>query len=295
MRKIQDDFQARLDAEATTFCHCWRAIRRDGEVACFTDHDDELTFGGLVYRPLDGLQRMSHEAQLGLAIGGTEISGALSFTGIDEIALANGLWDGAQVETWLVDWRASEHRLLLDLSTIGEVRRSEYAFTAELRSLAHRLDQESGRRFQRSCSADLGDEWCGVSLATSPLRMRLSVLGALSASHLVFSPADVASGWFDGGRLIVLSGENAGAQAQIKTHRAESGGTHIEIWLPLAGRFAPADEAHLIAGCDKSFSTCRTKFANATRFRGFPHIPGNDVLMAGPSGDVAMDGGSLFR
>lgn len=295
MRRIPENFQARLDADATTFCHCWRAIRRDGEVACFTDHDDEVSFGGLVYRPLDGLERMSHEAQLGLGIGGTEISGALRFSGFDEIALANGLWDGAQVETWFVDWTATEHRLLLDLSTIGEVRRSEYAFTAELRSLAHRLDQVSGRRFQRSCSADLGDEWCKVSLGASPMRMRLSVLAALSASHLVFSPTDVASGWFDCGRMIVLTGENTGAQAQIKSHRSESGGTHVEIWLPLAGRFAQGDEAQLIAGCDKSFSTCRTKFANAKRFRGFPHIPGNDVLVAGPSGDVAMDGGSLFR
>ncbi len=295
MRKIPEYFRARLDAEATTFCHCWRAIRRDGELACFTDHDDELSFAGLVYRPLDGLERMSHEASLGLAVGGTEISGALRFSGFDEMALANGLWDGAQVETWLVDWTDPQHRLLLDLSTIGEVRRSEYAFTAELRSLAHRLDQESGRRFQRACSADLGDQWCGVSLDSAPMRLRLSVLAALSASHLVLAPADVASGWFDGGRLIVLSGQNAGAQAQIKTHRADLGGTNIEMWLPLAGRFGPGDEVDLIAGCDKSFSTCRTKFSNATRFRGFPHIPGNDVLVAGPSGNVAMDGGSLFR
>jgi hypothetical protein len=29
-------------------------------------------------------------------------------------------------------------------------------------------------------------------------------------------------------------------------------------------------------------------------FRGFPHIPGNDVLMAVASKDIVMDGGSLF-
>jgi uncharacterized phage protein (TIGR02218 family) len=49
-------------------------------------------------------------------------------------------------------------------------------------------------------------------------------------------------------------------------------------------------------GCDKSFSTCRTKFGNGINFRGFPHIPGNDFIIGGVRpGDGALDGGSLFR
>jgi len=35
-------------------------------------------------------------------------------------------------------------------------------------------------------------------------------------------------------------------------------------------------------GCDKRFSTCCTRFANAVNFQGEPHVPGNDLLMQYP-------------
>ena len=34
--------------------------------------------------------------------------------------------------------------------------------------------------------------------------------------------------------------------------------------------------------CDHRFETCRDVFGNAENFRGFPHLPGTDVLVAGP-------------
>ncbi len=44
------------------------------------------------------------------------------------------------------------------------------------------------------------------------------------------------------------------------------------------------------AVCDKRFATCRDVFANSENFRGFPHMPGNDAVIAGPGGDTS--GGS---
>jgi hypothetical protein len=50
--------------------------------------------------------------------------------------------------------------------------------------------------------------------------------------------------------------------------------------------------ANYTLGCDKSFATCRDRFANALNFRGFPHMVGNDVLQATPESDPIRDGGS---
>lgn len=41
--------------------------------------------------------------------------------------------------------------------------------------------------------------------------------------------------------------------------------------------------------CDQRFETCRDTFANTENFRGFPHIPGNDFVLAGPAA-AANDG-----
>ena len=47
---------------------------------------------------------------------------------------------------------------------IGQVRRGRLAFVAEVRSLAHVLNQTVGRTFQHACDAELGDARCGVDL-----------------------------------------------------------------------------------------------------------------------------------
>ncbi len=44
-------------------------------------------------------------------------------------------------------------------------------------------------------------------------------------------------------------------------------------------------------GCDKHFATCRDRFENSQNFRGFPYLIGNDVLIAGASGEAVRDGG----
>lgn len=36
--------------------------------------------------------------------------------------------------------------------------------------------------------------------------------------------------------------------------------------------------------CDKRFETCRDVFSNTVNFRGFAHLPGMEVMLAGPSG-----------
>ena len=54
------------------------------------------------------------------------------------------------------------------------------------------------------------------------------------------------------------------------------------------------DELTVTAGCDRRFSTCRAKFANAVNFRGFPHIPGNDFVLKAPKAGDTLDGRPLF-
>lgn len=50
------------------------------------------------------------------------------------------------------------------LSNLGEVTRGPYSFSAEVRGLAHELQQPKGRLFQFGCDADVGDGRCTVDL-----------------------------------------------------------------------------------------------------------------------------------
>ncbi len=295
MRQIPADLAASLTRDVTTFCHCWRLTRRDGIVQGFTDHDSDISFSGVTFAAASGFDASDTQANLGLATGGGEVSGALSSAVLTEDDLANGVWDGASVEIWLINWSAPDERVLLDVATIGEVRRSEFAFTAELRSAAASLDQETGLLFQRLCSADLGDGRCKVALTAPEFACNGTIVGGTQIALTANLEPDYPSGFFTGGKLTFTSGNNAGATCQIKDHVLTGANATLLLWTPLANAIAAGDRFAVTAGCDKTLATCRYKFNNLANHRGFPHMPGNDMIISYPnSNDPIFDGGSLF-
>ncbi|MGJ3263981.1 MAG: DUF2163 domain-containing protein [Salinarimonas sp.] len=290
MRTIPPELAARLSGGATTLARCWRVTRADDVVAGFTDHDRDLAFEGTTFRAATGLEAAEAASELGFAVGGGEVAGALVSAGLTEEDLLAGVWDDARVETFLVDWSAPEHRMRLGIGAIGEVRRADGAFVAELRSPMHRLDEERGRLFRASCSADLGDDRCRASVPPVAAVVTASD-GALSVG------ADALSGYapehFARGRLVFGSGANAGFAVEVRAHRA---GGVLDLWRLTPRPIAPGDAFTVTPGCDKSFETCAAKFGNTDNFRGFPHMPGNDFVLRMPQqGEPGLDGGSLFR
>lgn len=290
MRTIPPGLAARLGGGATTLARCWRLERRDGAVIGFTDHDRDIAFAGTTYHARTGLEAAEAASELGFVVGGGEVVGALVSAGIMEADLLAGLYDDARVETHLVDWSAPEHRLLLDVATIGEVRRADGAFVAELRGLMHRLDEERGRVFRATCDADLGDERCGLAIAAIEAAVTRTD-GALfvEAAALAAHPAE----HFARGRLVFQSGANAGIAVEIRAHRV---GGLLDLWQRAPRAIAVGDVVRVTPGCDKTLATCRDRFANVANFRGFPHMPGNDAVLRMPrQGEPGLDGGSFFR
>jgi uncharacterized phage protein (TIGR02218 family) len=294
MRVISDDLRAALDGAATTFCHCWKLVRRDGFVLGFTDHDRDLVISDVIYSAASGFDASQAESALGLAVASQDVKGALSAEALTDGDLAGGLYDRATVETWLVDWSDPAKRILIDVAAIGEVRRGEHAFTAELRSLAQDLDQERGRLFQASCNADLGDTRCGVDMTNPAFTITASVLSSEDRMRIVADLSGFDAGWFTGGTLTFTSGPNAGLCVEVKDHLV-SGEAHILLlWSALHHEVTPGDIFALRVGCDKAFTTCRDKFANLVNFRGFPFMPGTDRVLSYPTrSDANLDGGSL--
>jgi uncharacterized phage protein (TIGR02218 family) len=295
MRTIPPALQAKLDAGVTTLCRCWRITRRDAVVQGFTDHDEDVLLDGLVCRAGTGLSGSEATARLGLAVDGSEISGALADDTLSEADLAAGRYDAATIEVVLVDWSEPTLFVLLSKGTLGEVRREGQAFVAELRGLADRLNQESGRRYSATCSADLGDARCTVDL-TDPAYRGAGAIAQLSGTSSFFASGldGFADGWFTAGRLQWTSGANSGLAVEVKSHRAVADGVAFELWQAMAEPLADNDAFTVTAGCDKRFVTCRDRFNNAVNFRGFPHIPGNDfVARYAVAGEPGNTGKSL--
>ena len=296
MRTIPPNLATHLADGATTVCHCWKLIRRDGGTFGFTDHDRDLVVSGITYAARSGLEAAEASAEIGFAVGGGEVSGALVSAGLTEDDISSGLYDDASVETWLVNWSNPEERLLLDIGTIGEIRRADGGFVAEVRGLMHRYDEERGRLFRATCSADLGDAACGVNLAASAYSDGGTVTRTDGHLSIAASGVGFADGWCTGGRLTWTSGSNSGVSVEIKVHRAINGTDEFDLWQRAPQAIKVGDTFLVTAGCDKTHAVCRAKFRNVANFRGFPHMPGNDFIIRMPQqGEPGLDGGSLFR
>lgn len=295
MKTLPSGLQAHLDTGATTLAWCWRLTRRDATVYGFTDHDRDLTFDGTDFEAAAGFTGSEIRASLGLGVDNLDVTGALSSERLNEADLAAGLFDDAAIEIWRVNWSDTAQRVLMVKGTVGEVRRGESAFTAELRSLAHYLNQERGRTIQYACDATLGDARCGVDLEDAAFKGTGAVTAAETAYLFAASGLGAfAADWFAGGLVTWATGDNAGRQMEVKRHSLAGGVAEIELWRSMPEPIAASDTFTITAGCDKTFPTCQTKFANVANFRGFPHIPGNKYVLSYPvPGDPDHDGGSM--
>jgi uncharacterized phage protein (TIGR02218 family) len=276
MKNLSAGFAAHVASGTTTLAWCWKLTRRDGITLGFTEHDRDLSFGGTTYEAAGGFTASALESTSGLNIDNLDVTGALSSARLDEGDLAAGIYDDAEIEIWRVNWEDVDQRVLMRKGNLGEVSRSGASFTAELRGLAHRLNQPTGRLYQYGCDADFCDARCGLDggdwtaagtvESTSGNREIASTgLGAYAAAY------------FTRGKLTFTSGANAGEVMEVKDHKVGGG---LELWRAMTRDIAPGDTFTVMAGCDKQYATCVQKFGNGENFRGFPHMPGSDFVIA---------------
>ena len=194
-----------------------------------------------------------------------------------------------------MNWASPDQRVLMRKGNLGQVTRGKTAFQAEVRGLAHRLNQPVGRAYGYSCDADLGDARCTIALddpaftgsgvvvsVTDNRRFAVSGLGAYTDQ------------WFTGGRLVFTGGANAGRAMEVKRHAVSAGAVTIELWQAMS-------EAVAVGRCVHDHRRLRQAvhdLQGEVRQRGeFPRLPHHarqrrgDVLSPA---NQTLDGGSRY-
>ena len=290
MKTLPTGLQAHLDSGTTTWAWCWKITRRDCADYGFTDHDLALIFAGTTFEPESGFVPSEIRAAQDFSVDAQDVEGALSSDRITETDILDGRWDNAEVEVWRVNWASTDQRVLMRRGNLGDIRRGRTSFVAEVRSLAHWLNQTVGRTYQFSCDADLGDARCGVNLA-SPLWSATGTVATLSGNRGFTAVAlgSFANGSFALGVISWTTGANVGRKAEIASFASGA----ITLFEAPVRPIAVGDAFLATAGCDKQFATCSAKFGNGVNFRGFPHMPGEEAVLRYPNQGDANNGAPL--
>ncbi|RMD90309.1 MAG: DUF2163 domain-containing protein, partial [Alphaproteobacteria bacterium] len=277
MRTVPPALAAHLAEPVTTLATCWRLQRRDGVLVALTSHDRDLVIDDVVYHADGGLDAMAAEERGDLSVGNLEIAGILSGAGLPAQDLAEGRFDGARVDVFLVNWAdPAGGTLLVRRGTLGPVTREDGVFRAELLGLSEALRQSVTEVYSATCRAELGDGRCQRSLAS--FERETVVSAVIDAFTIDVGGLSEPDGWYDFGRIRWHTGANGGLVSEVR----QSTGARLALFQPPPNAVAAGDVLTLTAGCIKTLAICESKFDNVVNFRGDPFVPGNDAIIDYP-------------
>jgi uncharacterized phage protein (TIGR02218 family) len=274
MRPQTPALAARLAAGVTTLVLLWRVVRRDGVALGFGSHDRDVVVDGFRYRAAPGMVPSAIRQTDGFDVDVMEVAGALSADLVTAADLAAGRYDGAAVTVSVADWEVPDAgAMVLARGTLGAVSSADGGFEAELRGPTAGLSASPVPLTSPECRASLGDARCGVDLAKHVRLARVTAATGLATFEVdgpVVADGTLAYGrarFFDDGSSHEIM-EQVGAALTLR---------EVPGAMPEVGALV-----ELRAGCDRRFETCAGRFANATNFRGEPHLPGGDALARYP-------------
>jgi len=124
------------------------------------------------------------------------------------------------------------------------------------------------RIIQANCPWGFADANC--NLAASSYTTNFTAASGTTAWTMIPTVAFTApAGYYTQGVVKCLTGANNGLSQCVKLHAAGN----LQGMYPWLFTPAPGDTFSVIAGCDKSVTTCTQKFANLVHFGGMPFVP----------------------
>jgi uncharacterized phage protein (TIGR02218 family) len=290
MLTLPTELATHISLEVTTLAVCWRVTRNDGVLILGTEHDRDLTISAGdnagTYRVRAGITGSTVRSTSDMSVDNMEVDGAVNGGDLTLVDLSvqdieAGLMDSAPVVLFLVNWAAPDDgQIVLRTGTIGEITRtSEGQYKTELRGLAQALTQNIVRTYGSGCDAELGDTRCGIDISA------LTAIGSVDAvvntrqfSATLSSSPPADPGYYNGGLVVWLTGNNAGFSMEVKQDTLGSP-PDILLYLPMPYEIEIGDTFTIQPGCDKSAAMCRGQFQNLLNFRGHgAWVPGTGEL-----------------
>jgi len=294
--------QAMIASGSATLARAWTVTLRDGRRIGFTDHDRDLVVDGVTCHAATGAVGSAARQRLGLSVDRMDLRGAIDGAQVSDAEVAAGLWRGAAVDVWLVDWRHADadpdaaDPWRMDRALIGEVKRRGKAWVMELSQRTALLNQRKGDVISTGCPLVLGSAACGVDLTAPAFRSAVTVTAVRDRRRLAVAGLEARPDtWAARGVITFDAGAGGGANAGRALDIVRHQGGEIALADPAPFAVAPGDAGVVTAGCDHTPAHCREKFNNGENFGGDPFAVTEGEFLALPDDKAQLDGGSLRR
>ena len=187
-------------------------------------------------------------------------------------AALNGLFDGAQVDVWTAYMpkgaygnvsHGIETKFFGSITKLNKVGRVDMEFEcADPFYLMGPSTKVPTRLISSTCPWGFGDSNCNVTGGLAAYTKTFTAAAGSTTWVLVptvaFTGASAAAGYFQQGVVTCLTGNNTGLSQTVKISAAGA----LTMMVPWLMPIQAGDTFSVVAGCDKSLSTCISKFNN---------------------------------
>lgn len=180
--------------------------------------------------------------------------------------------DGATVRVdtlFLSDWKTPVGTLNNFFGLVCGIESGRSSATLTVKAPTHLFDAQMPRNlFQPGCMHTLFDTQCTLN------RAAYAVAGSVQAGSggvtINCNTLTQATGYFARGYLIFNSGANNGLRYTIS---ASTSGVGVTLSRPTTYGVVTGDTFTVYPGCDRTQSTCTSKYSNVVNFRAYPFTP----------------------
>lgn len=296
MKTFSAAYQAHLQREFTTLALCWRVEKRNGGLISGTAHDCDLviesgdragTYGSDV-----GIMGSGYSHTDDLSVSNMEVEGAVAEDGQLDVSvedIESGNLDHATVEVFIVNWQdPGEFQEIVGRGYLGEITRSNLGdYSTEIRTLVQLLSQVFVQTMSTRCQVrEFGDVQCGFNLTAVTAPATVTAVTSLKQITLdIDYPSPTPEpGYYQGGKLVGLTGANAGFTREVKFDDVGDVQGVIALWDELPAEAEVGDTFSISPGCNRLYSTCKDMHDNLINFRGWAiFAPGVGELVKGPN------------
>ncbi len=275
-RTASAGLKTHLAGNVQTMARCWQIVRTDTTELYFTDHDADLVVGGNTYAALDSGKMSAVQSNDKLAVDNLDIDVILSATGIDEDDVIAGKYDNATLWEFEVNYKSLSDYITLAYGRLGEAELFDDHARVEFRGLSHMLQTQIGRTYGRLCDAEFGDSRCGLDLDTLGYKETGTVSSVTNRAE--FTGSSDGGLEYEAGYLVWTSGANNGLEMEIKNFIDND----MVLALPMPFDISNGEGYTAYYGCKKTRAACKS-YSNIVNHRGFPDMPGADVMLNSPN------------
>ena len=274
MKNISENLKNSLNKNSLNIVKCYNIFLKSGEKLYFTQNSNNIIFDNNTYIPNNGIEGNIINNGINLEIENTDIKGFIDSETINHNDILSGKFDNAEIEIFLLDLNLNEKVSIFN-GYIANISYQNNIFIANIKNKTLLLEKIIGDTYSPLCRCCFCDKKCGLNKDNYTIKGVISeIINQLEFNTNTEKIINKDNNYFTNGIIKMINGKNNGITTEVK----KSVNNYIGLKFKFPFEINVGDQFEIIAGCDKEFYTCCSKFDNAINFRGEPNLPRSEKV-----------------